>query len=59
MEIKMLFVDEKATENVHFGHFRWLSAPNTAFKQANERLTSSLSSMTCRPTWSRCNRLCI
>ncbi len=59
MEVKMLFIDEKAIENVHFGHSRWFSAPNTAFKQANEGITSSLSSTTCRPTWSRYNRLCI
>ncbi|SCQ19153.1 hypothetical protein TFUB22_00549 [Tannerella forsythia] len=34
MNIKMLFIDEKVIENVHFGYFQWLSIPNRAFKQA-------------------------
>ena len=34
MNIKMLFIDEKVIENVHFGYFLWLSIPNRAFKQA-------------------------
>lgn len=38
MNIKILFIDEKVIENVHFGHFLWLSIPNRAFKQARLRI---------------------